>query len=121
MLEFKIGWGNDPQSRVGFIFLVFNGKYGGFLTVAIPYVAPLDTCPHPVNNVNSSFRSIFNDVILSWQTSAMTQIAIDKQIEAIRKVATEALKSKEFALKFLRDAGIIKGEPVQKRENEKKA
>jgi hypothetical protein len=50
----------------------------------------------------------------------MTQIAIDQQIEAIRKVTTEALKSKESALKFLRDAGIIKAEPKPKQKDEKK-
>ena len=64
---------------------------------------------------------MFNNVILSWQTSAMTQIAIDQQIEAIHKVTTEALKSKESALKFLRDAGIIKPEPNPKQKDEKKA
>jgi hypothetical protein len=51
----------------------------------------------------------------------MTQIAIDQQIEAIHKVTTEALKSKESALKFLRDAGIIKPEPNPKQKDEKKA
>ena len=38
----------------------------------------------------------------------MTQIAIIKQIEAIKKVTEEALKSKEAAHKFLVDAGIVK-------------
>jgi len=38
----------------------------------------------------------------------MTQIAIAKQIEAIKKVTEEALKSKEAAHKFLVDAGIVK-------------
>jgi hypothetical protein len=38
----------------------------------------------------------------------MTQTAIQEQIEAIRKVTEEALKTKESALKFLIDAGIIK-------------
>lgn len=38
----------------------------------------------------------------------MTQIAINKQIEAIKKATEEALKSKESARKFLVDAGIIK-------------
>jgi len=37
----------------------------------------------------------------------MTQIAIAKQIEAIKKVTEEALKSKEAAHKFLVDAGIV--------------
>ena len=52
----------------------------------------------------------------------MTQIAINQQIEAIRKVTTEALKSPETALKFLIDAGIVK-EPTantQKPSDEKK-
>lgn len=40
----------------------------------------------------------------------MTQIAIDTQVNAIKKVTQEALKSKESALKFLVDAGIIKNE-----------
>jgi len=38
----------------------------------------------------------------------MTQIAINKQIEAIRQATADALKSKESALKFLKDAGIIR-------------
>lgn len=38
----------------------------------------------------------------------MTQIAINKQIEAINQVTREALKTKESALKFLVDAGIVK-------------
>ncbi len=38
----------------------------------------------------------------------MTQIAIQTQIEAIKKVGDEALKTKESARKFLVDAGIIK-------------
>ncbi len=38
----------------------------------------------------------------------MTQIAIQTQIEVIKKATKEALKSKESALKFLVDAGIIR-------------
>jgi hypothetical protein len=38
----------------------------------------------------------------------MTQIAINKQIEAIKQATQEALKTKESALKFLVDAGIVK-------------
>jgi len=51
----------------------------------------------------------------------MTQIAIDQQIEAIKKVTQEALKSPETALKFLIDAGIIKAktETTQKPAEEK--
>lgn len=37
----------------------------------------------------------------------MTQIAINKQIEAIKIVTQEALKTKQSALKFLIDAGIV--------------
>ena len=40
----------------------------------------------------------------------MTQLAIQQQIEAIRKASAEALKSKETARQFLIDAGIIKEE-----------
>jgi len=40
----------------------------------------------------------------------MTQIAIQTQIEAIKKATEKALQSKEAALKFLTDAGIIKEE-----------
>jgi len=38
----------------------------------------------------------------------MTQLAIQQQIEAIRKASVEARKSKETARQFLIDAGIIK-------------
>jgi hypothetical protein len=41
----------------------------------------------------------------------MTQEAIQKQIEAIKKVNAEARQSKETALKFLTGAGIIKDNP----------
>ena len=37
----------------------------------------------------------------------MTQIAVNRQIEAIKKATQEALKSKQTARKFLVDAGII--------------
>lgn len=40
----------------------------------------------------------------------MTQIAIQTQVEAIKKATEKALKSKESALKFLSDAGILKDE-----------
>ena len=43
----------------------------------------------------------------------MTQIAIQQQIEAIRKTTEEALKTKESALKFLKDAGIISDKAAQ--------
>lgn len=38
----------------------------------------------------------------------MTQIAINTQVNAIKKATQDALKSKESALKFLMDAGIVK-------------
>jgi hypothetical protein len=38
----------------------------------------------------------------------MTQIAVTEQIEAIKKATQEALKTKESALQFLIDAGIVK-------------
>ena len=38
----------------------------------------------------------------------MTQIAIQTQIDAIVQATKEATKTKESALKFLQDAGIIK-------------
>ncbi len=38
----------------------------------------------------------------------MTQIAIQKQIDAIIQATREATKSKESATQFLIDAGIIK-------------
>jgi len=37
----------------------------------------------------------------------MTETAIQKQVDAIRKATREALKSKEASIKFLKDAGII--------------
>ncbi len=50
----------------------------------------------------------------------MTQIAVKTQVEAIKKATAKALKSKEAALKFLTDAGIIKEEKSQKSTKEKK-
>ena len=47
----------------------------------------------------------------------MTQIAINHQIEVIQKATQEALKSKESALKFLVDAGIV--EPKKDNTNAK--
>ena len=49
---------------------------------------------------------------ITWtlELLAMTQIAIQEQIEAIRQASAEALKSKEKALQLLIDAGIIKDE-----------
>ena len=38
----------------------------------------------------------------------MTEIAIQRQIEAIKQATQEALRTKESALKFLIDAGIVK-------------
>ena len=38
----------------------------------------------------------------------MTEKQIQEQIDAIRKATAEACKSKESAIQFLTDAGIIK-------------
>ncbi|HEV7331896.1 MAG TPA: hypothetical protein VGN63_12725 [Flavisolibacter sp.] len=38
----------------------------------------------------------------------MTQIAIQTQVDAIKRVAQDVLKSKEATLQFLIDAGIIR-------------
>jgi hypothetical protein len=46
--------------------------------------------------------------IVQKNFAIMTQIAINEQIEAIKKVTQEALKSPETALKFLIDAGIVR-------------
>ena len=50
----------------------------------------------------------------------MTQIAIQQQIEVIRKASAEALKSKETARQFLIDAGIIKDQKKIKSSAKKK-
>lgn len=39
----------------------------------------------------------------------MTQVAIQAQVDAIKKATEKALKSRETALKFLMDAGIVSG------------
>ena len=44
----------------------------------------------------------------SFIGSIMSKEDIDKQIEAIKKSTKNACKTKESALKFLVDAGIIK-------------
>lgn len=43
----------------------------------------------------------------------MTQIAIQTQIDAIIKATKDAVKSKESAIKFLEDAGILKSQNQQ--------
>jgi hypothetical protein len=50
----------------------------------------------------------------------MTQIAIQRQIEAIEQATAEALKSKESARQFLIDAGIIKDDKKQPSAPQKK-
>lgn len=50
----------------------------------------------------------------------MTQIAINKQIEAIKEVTQQALKTKESALKFLVDAGIVKDKVPHQTPTDKK-
>ena len=44
----------------------------------------------------------------------MTQTAIQAQIDALKTASANALKTKETALKFLMDAGIIRTEPNHK-------
>jgi len=44
----------------------------------------------------------------------MTEFAIREQIETIKKATVKATKSKESAIKFLTDAGIIEGELKEK-------
>jgi len=46
----------------------------------------------------------------------MTEQAYKEQIDAIKKVSKEARKSRESAIKFLVDAGIIKAKPVSKKK-----
>lgn len=51
----------------------------------------------------------------------MTQIAIQKQVEAIIKVTKEASKTKETARQFLIDAGIIRpSSTISSTKNKKK-
>jgi hypothetical protein len=55
-----------------------------------------------------STTNIATDFYLPKNLSFMTQVAIQTQVDAIKKVTQEALQSKETALKFLVDAGIVK-------------
>ena len=50
----------------------------------------------------------------------MTQAQIDRQIEVLRKVSAEILKSKEASRQFLIDAGIIEDKPKKKASKKKK-
>jgi len=52
----------------------------------------------------------------------MTQVAVKAQVEAIKNATEKATRSKEAALKFLTDAGIIKQPKTAKspKETEKK-
>ena len=43
----------------------------------------------------------------------MTELEIKEQIDVMRSVAEKAKNSKEFALKFLEDAGILKSQNQQ--------
>jgi hypothetical protein len=45
----------------------------------------------------------------------MTSKQIEEQIAAIRTVTAEVLKSKETAIQFLTEAGIIKSSPTKKK------
>lgn len=47
----------------------------------------------------------------------MNQITVQTQVEAIKQVTREVLKSKKEALKFLIDAGIIQGKSTPSRIN----
>ena len=50
----------------------------------------------------------------------MTDFAIQEQIEAIKKATDKAAQSKEAALKFLADAGIIEIQEKSENRNKKK-
>ncbi len=50
----------------------------------------------------------------------MKEFAIIEQIESIKKATVQATKSKESAIKFLTDAGIIEGELNEKKIIKKK-
>jgi hypothetical protein len=51
----------------------------------------------------------------------MTQIAVQTQVDAIKKATEKASESRESAMKFLVDAGIIKqGKTDPKKIKEKK-
>jgi hypothetical protein len=54
------------------------------------------------------------------QIQTMTQIAIQQQIEVIKKANQDARKTKEAARKFLIDAGIIKEATQIKSSDQKK-
>jgi hypothetical protein len=49
----------------------------------------------------------------------MTQIAVQNQVDSIKKATEKALQSKETAIKFLTDAGILKEEKPPKAIKEK--
>jgi ribosomal protein S9 len=49
----------------------------------------------------------------------MTQVAVQTQVEAIKMATQKALQSKEAALKFLTDAGILKEDNKHKVIKEK--
>ncbi len=50
----------------------------------------------------------------------MTQLAIQRQVDAIIKITKEASKTKESARQFLIDAGIIQANQPSKTENQNK-
>jgi hypothetical protein len=49
------------------------------------------------------------------------QITAEQQIDAIRKTAKEALKSRDSALKFLLEAGILEEKDLKKSSKKKKS
>jgi len=53
---------------------------------------------------------------LKKRNNLMTEQAYKEQIDAIKKVSKEARKSRESAIKFLVDAGIIKAKSVSKKK-----
>lgn len=50
----------------------------------------------------------------------MTEQAYKEQIDAIKKVSKEARKSRESAIKFLVDAGIVKEKKIVKSSTRKR-
>ena len=54
-----------------------------------------------------------------YNLSFMTQIAVQEQIDAMKKTAEKALRSKETALRFLVEAGIVKEKQVNEPKRKK--
>ncbi len=59
-------------------------------------------------NIYPLFKFVnLQSVMITLKTSEMTTIEIQEQITLIKQVAKEATISKEFALQFLNEAGIL--------------